>query len=160
MAVVLPTLDVLGKGFSDLFGKTFKAEKRLQPWVPGPKDFSTVAVYGGEIEGPHHSLWFVDLPASCAMAAALSMLPAATAKASQSNNRLTEALEENFREVMNVASSLLKATEGRVVLQKVLMPPTPIPPEYLQLAAKSKSRLDLSVSLSGYDSGRMLIIGT
>ncbi|MFM2153653.1 MAG: hypothetical protein RL199_2088 [Pseudomonadota bacterium] len=162
MKVSLPRVDALNKGFADLFGRTFKTQKTPAPWVPAASDPIAMAFYGSqEVGSPPHVVWILDLPTSTGMAAALSMAPPAIANASVAARRMNELLVENFRETMNVAASLFDVSDGRLVLQRVMVPPTPTPPAVLMLAEKAKTRLDVSTYMQGYDSGRMslLIVG-
>lgn len=162
MKVQLPRIDALNKGFADLFGRTFKTQKTPAPWLPDPKDPIAMAFYGPqEMGSPPHVVWILDLPTATGMAAALSMAPPAIANASVSSGRMNELLVENFRETMNVAASMFDVTDGRLVLQRVMVPPTPTPPAVLMLAEKAKTRLDVSTYMQGYDSGRMslLVVG-
>jgi hypothetical protein len=160
--VLLPRVDALNKGFADLFGRTFKTQKTAAPWVPGPKEPIAMSFYGPqEVGSPPHAVWILDLPTSTGMAAALSMAPPAIANASVTSGRMNELLVENFRETMNVAGSFFDVSDGRLVLQRVMVPPTATPPAVLMLAEKAKTRLDVSTYMQGYDTGRMslLIVG-
>ena len=159
MKVELPRVDALNKGFADLFGRTFKNQKTPAPWVPGPKEPLAIAFYGPQDVGaPPHVVWLCDLATAAGMAAALSMAPPAIAKAAVTSGRLSELLVENFRETMNVAASLFDVSEGRIVLQRIMVPPAPTPPPVLEVAARAKTRLDLTTYMQGYETGRMTLL--
>lgn len=159
MKVLLPQPTDLNKGFSDLYGRTFRCFKTLKPWLPTAKDAVAAAFYGPQDEGAAPmGVWLMDLPCAAGMAAALSMLPAPMAKSSAASGKLTEALAENYGEVMNVAASMWEVTDGRAVLQRVLLPPASLPADLLALIPKSRTKLDLTTELQGYEAGRMMLV--
>ena len=84
--------------------------------------------------------WIVDLPAAAGLGAALSLIPAGTAQAAAKEGKFTEALLDNFREVMNVGASMLQPEEGRVSLQAVLVPPQPTAAELAPRTLVSPAR--------------------
>ena len=160
MKVSLPQPSDLSQGFSDLYGKTYRAMRALRPWSPTAKELIALATYGVQGEGAPASLhWLMDLPCAAGMAAALSMLPPNLAKASVAANKLSDALDENFREVMNVAASMIEVSDGRIVLQKVQVPPTAVAADLLAMANdKKRFRLDLTTDLQGYEPGKMMLV--
>ena len=160
MKVSLPQNSDLSQGFTDLYGKSCKAMRALRPWSPTAKELIALATYGVQGEGAPPSLyWLMDLPCAAGFAAALSMLPAPLVKAAIAAGKLSEALDENYREVMNVAASMIEVSDGRIVLQRVQVPPTPVPADILALANDRKRfRLDLTTDLQGYEPGRMMLV--
>jgi two-component system, chemotaxis family, chemotaxis protein CheY len=61
----------------------------------------------------------VDTQLACAMAAALALLPAATAREWASVGALPEELSENFHEVMNILGKVFRASGTRFILDHV-----------------------------------------
>lgn len=159
MKVTLPSPELVTRNYSDLMGRTFTAKKAAAPFAPKPGEKWAVARYGSGAPGsPAVVYWLVDLPAAAGLGAALSMIPSATAQAAAREGKFSEALLENFREVMNVGAAMLKAAEGRVALQDVLLPPQPPAAELAKWIASAQQRVDLTTTLQGYDAGRMLLL--
>jgi len=157
MLVTLPSAELISRNFSDLLGRTFVAKPSAAPLVPKPGEKWAVARYGRPGEVPW-VYWLVDLTAAAGMGAALSLIPAGTAQAAAKDGKFGEALLENFREVMNVGASMIRPTEGRVVLQDVLMPPQPSAADLAKWLAGTKIRRDVATTLQGYEGGRMMIL--
>lgn len=157
MLVSLPSAELISRNYSDLLGRTFAARAAPAPFLPKAGEKWAVARYGqpGEATWVY---WLVDLPAAAGMGAALSLIPAGTAQSAAKDGKFSEALLENFREVMNVGASMLRPTEGRVVLQDVLLPPQPAAAELAKWLAGAKIRRDVTTTLQGYEGGRMLLL--
>jgi len=157
MKVTLPSAELVSRNFSDLLGRTFVAKAAPAAIVPKATDKWAVARYGtpGEATWVY---WLVDLQAAAGLGAALSLIPAGAAQSAAKDGKFSEVLLDNFREVMNVGSSILRPVEGRVVLQDVLMSPQPSAAEMAKWLAGAKARLDVTTTLQGYEGGRMLLL--
>jgi hypothetical protein len=159
MKLTLPSPELVSRNYSDLLGRTFAAKKAPQPFAPKPGEKWAVARYGAGTPGSAAVVyWLVDLPAAAGLGAALSMIPSATAQAAARDGKFSEALLENFREVMNVGAAMLKSAEGRVALQDVLLPPQPPAAELAKWMASAQQRMDLTTALQGYDAGRIVLL--
>jgi len=155
--MTLPSGELVARNFSDLLGRPFSARVAPAPFVPKAGEKWAVARYGrlGEATWVY---WLVDLPAAAGMGAALSLIPPGTAQSAAKDGKFSEALMENFREVMNVGAGMVRAADERVVLQDVLMPPQPDAAELAKWLAGAKGRKDFTTTLQGYEGGRMLLL--
>ena len=159
MKIELPLPEVWARSLSDLFGRPFVVQ-RGPMWVPS-RPAIAAGIYASDVPGaPPQAIWLLDLEAAASLAGALSMLPPAVAEESIRAGQLSEALLENFHEVMNVGAGMIKVTEGRIKLTHVFTPPQ-IPPElareWLQTA---RQRVELSGGLQGLATGHMYLLST
>lgn len=157
MKLTLPSPEFVSRNLSDLVGRPFVAKKAAAPHVPKAAEKWAVARYGAP-GGATSLYWLVDLPAAAGLGAALSLIPSGTAQSAAKEGKLSDALLENFSEVMNVGATTLKSPDGRVVLQEVLVPPRPTFADLSLWLTAGKIRLDLSTTLQGYDAGRMALL--
>jgi hypothetical protein len=94
--------------------------------------------------------------------AALAMIPAPTAKASQASGQFPAAILENFREIMNISGQIVNLP-GRphVTFQALLKSDEVTAPELKALLASPAGRLDLEVNIGNYGVGRLsILLGT
>lgn len=92
------------------------------------------------------------------LGAALSLIPDRTAEEAVKKGYLDESLLDNFREVMNICSSLFSDHHGtRVHLKAVTGKLTAIPAEYKALVASATARSDMTVEVPGYAAGPMSV---
>ncbi len=116
MKVDLPAKEAWIKGLSDLLGRPFVVDATAKTWVPHEAGLAA-GVYAADLPGaPPQVIWLLDLRAACSLAAGLSMLPVSSADESIRAGRMTEALAENLHEVLNVGTSMIKVTDGRLKL--------------------------------------------
>ncbi len=151
-ALDLPPFEALEKVFADLYGKTVPLKSLPRgpiepPWV--------VSVYRGA-DDAIRVVCLCELPVACNAGAALSMMPEAVVSESVAAGHLSESLLENFREVMNIASTFLSRQGVRVALREIVNPPEAAPPDVLRRALTSKTRIDAEISLPGYGGGRLM----
>jgi len=157
VAAQLPSFSDLSRIFGDLFGRSVRITKARQPL--GSPDLKKLAVglYGPAGSDEVSALWVCDLTAAAHMAAALSLMPANSARSAVDSGALTGILAENFNEVMNVAIASI-GNSRRVVLKRTNIPPQ-LPEEAVEKALiRSAGRLDLDLAVSGYDAGRATLI--
>ena len=159
MKLELPQPDVWARSLSDLFGRPF-VPQRGPAWVP-TKPSVAAGIYASDVPGaPPQAIWLLDLEAAASLSGALSMLPPAVAEESIQAGKLSEALLENFHEVMNVGAGMIKVTEGRIKLTHVFTPPqipAELAREWLQTA---RQRVELSGGLQGLVTGHMYLLAT
>ena len=118
----------------------------------------TVAAYVKD-DGSLAVLCICDLSLACHAGAALSLIPAPAALASIRRTLIDEYIEDNLREVMNVAASWFNR-EGspHVKLRAVHVPKEPLPDDVNSLLAEPAARLDLGVDVDGYGSGTLTLV--
>lgn len=159
MKIELPTYDIVSKGLSDLFGKPFVAQRPPAPWLPSAGSVVAAGVYGADTPGSLPKvIWLLDLPSACGLSAALSMLPPSIADEARAQGALSDALLENFQEVMNVGASLMRVTDGRLKLKHTFVPPQVPPSLAAEWVATARSKLELVGAVQGFEPGRMLFL--
>ncbi len=121
---------------------------------------------GGAIVGVYvddmlklRALVVIDLGLAAHAGAAIALVPVHAARAAVEDARLTPALYENAAEILNVAASLFNH-EGapHVRLYEAYAPREVLPPDVAQWVLAYVRRLDVDVSIAGYDAGRMSVL--
>jgi len=90
---------------------------------------------------------------ACYSAAALSLVPREVAEADVRAGRLSDVLDENFREVMNVFGGMLSKAGSRVVLDRIV-PVGEAPAEAVKLLNETVPAT-FEVDVGGYGKGRI-----
>jgi hypothetical protein len=91
--------------------------------------------------------------------AALAMIPAAAAKSSQASGQFPESILENFREIMNIAGTIVNLPgHPHVSFHALLKSSEANSPEITALLAKPAGRLDLEVNIGNYGVGHISIL--
>ncbi|HWV38478.1 MAG TPA: hypothetical protein VN033_08365 [Vulgatibacter sp.] len=156
MSIAIPDPVFLSSNLENLLGRTVLL-KRGAPFRPAPGDAITVASYSFE-SGKRAALWVCEFGAACSLAAALSMVPAGIASEAAKNRSMDQGLRDNLSEVMNVCSALIGGPGLRLIYDSLILPPEPVPPEIRTILLKPVSRLDLEVTVSGYQPGRIALL--
>lgn len=157
MAAELPQPAAIGGTLTDLLGKSVGIKRLTAPLQPGPRVAVSIASYQTGDDEPVF-LWVCELGLAASLGAALSMIPAGIAQEHVRKGRLDENLAENLHEVMNVGASMLSGGGTRVVLQTLHLPPDPAPAEWKTFLSRPPARLDLEVSIPGYEPGKMALL--
>lgn len=93
------------------------------------------------------------------VAAAVGLVPAGGAKACVSDGELSPMLGDNLCEICNVLTGLFNRDGGpHVRLRQVYLKGADVPPELRTQLRAVGSRLDLSVAITGYDSGAFSLV--
>lgn len=131
---------------------------------PGPKvDASAagsyVAVFIGD-DGAPVAACACDLPFAAYSASALSMLPPPVAKDAVKSKALTEVMEGNLHEIMNICTRLvMNDTSPHLKLEKVY-PAKSVPGPAQSLLTAPKGRIDFEITLAKYGPGVMTVLST
>jgi hypothetical protein len=97
----------------------------------------------------------MDLPLAVNAGAALGLIPVGGAQACIAERNITAVIAENVTEVCNVLSSLLnKEGTPRIRMYQTYLPGQRPPVDALGLLLAPGRRLDLTVDLAGYGSGK------
>jgi hypothetical protein len=100
-----------------------------------------------------------DVALSAYIGAALGLVPVTSANEAISARVLDEGLRENLYEVLNIAASLFNAPGAEHVrLYKLHPVGQQLPPDAAARALTLGRRLDLSVEIAGYGSGRLSFV--
>lgn len=149
------------KQIRDLFGELLDREATLgpaAPQAPGPTTPATIAVYVDD----HlriSALIICDLELSAYAGAALGLVPVAGAEAAIESGGLTEVLEENLYEVMNIAASMFNAPGAEHLRLHAVHPAgTPLPPALRAQALTLGRREDFHIDISGYGAGHVSVV--
>lgn len=128
------------------------------PVLPG-HEVAVVAAYLRD-DGAIGAVLACELELAAGVAAALGVLPVATARACLTAGCLSDELADNFREVANVLSSGFNDTPGtpHVRLDGVHGPDEPLDHELGRVLRYVMRRLDLRIDIAGYGGGRLSVV--
>ncbi len=134
-----------------------KPEIRKSAPPPAGKPM-VIAIYKSA-DGKLAGVWAASVAFAASAGAALSLVPAALAEEAVRNNRLTGPVEENVREVFNIAGRLFAGRENhRVSLAEIILPPKAPPPEIAKLITAPPARLDIEIDVQGYPAGKATLV--
>ena len=141
----------------ELFGRAVKVDT-ADLLTMSPDTTNWVAVYGGNT-GKTTGVCVCDLAFAAHAAAALCLIPPATAKESISSRKLDPLLAENLREIMNVCSQLFVASEsGRITLQSVTSAAQCNSEEAKKMASAPSQKCGMKLSIEGYGDGMVSLL--
>lgn len=117
-----------------------------------------VAIYTAD-DSTISSVFISDIDFAARIAAAMTLVPKNLVDESIQNKSLVDVLDENFREIMNVATTLFyMASTPHVSLSKVQKSTENIPRDVMLLNRRPAARLDLNITIPGYGEGRVSIL--
>ena len=96
-----------------------------------------------------------DLSFAAFAGAALSMIPASTAKEGIKIRKLEPAIVENLHEVFNIFGQLFRSRGMDTVTLREVCPPAELSPASHALVAKPDKQVDLEFSIDGYGDGKL-----
>jgi hypothetical protein len=119
---------------------------------------NVVAVYVDDMLGLAAAL-VVDLPGAARLGSALGLLPPSGVDDAVDEDRLSDLLQENCYEVLNVlAAALNVAGVPHVRLYEMYGPDAPLPADVAALTARAGERLDVVLSIAGYGDVRVSVV--
>ena len=153
----LPHLKSLRDMLVEMMGRDVTVAP-AEPWAPTPRDPGAVAVYVDD-RSRLQALIAVDLELSAAMGSAIALIPADAAAAAVEARSLTEGMQENLYEVLNILSALFNMPNRPHLKLYAMHAPGALPPADVsaQLRAFGK-REDLTVQVDGYGQGRLSLV--
>ena len=142
----------------ELFGRPVEV-KPGPPWAPLGGEKGTFALYVDDRLAVR-AIGVCDLPFSAYAGAAIGLVPAAAAEAAVADGALDQNTQENLYEVLNICAALYNV-EGapHMKLHDVLHVGADVAPQVQALSAVLGRRLDLSVDITGYGTGRISFVG-
>ncbi len=157
MPVHLPQPKQIRDLLADLLGRDVTLVPAT-PFAPGPDTAASVAVYVDD-SLRISALIACDLPLSSYMGAAIGLVPPGGAQAAVDDGRLTDVLEENLYEVLNIAASMFNV-EGADHLRLHALHPAgpPLDPQLRISTLTLGRREDLRVDIAGYGAGALSIV--
>jgi hypothetical protein len=152
----MPGQDRVRDVLADLMGRTVTVARTeaapLEVDGPGPAALADYEADGGSIG----VLCVADVRLANALGAALTMIAPAAVDEAVENLRIDDPTIDNFREVVNVLTSLFNTTSTpHVKFREVHRLPSQLPAETVQLLEAPRGRRDFDVSVEDYGTGRL-----
>jgi hypothetical protein len=142
----------------ELFGRPVEV-KPGAPWAPLNGEPGTFALYVDD-SLVVRALGVCDVRFSAYAGAAIGLMPPATAQTAVTERSLDPTMQENLYEVLNICAALYNVDgAAHMKLHQVHHVGTPVAPQVQALSAVLGRRLDLSVEIAGYGSGRLSFVG-
>lgn len=160
MAIPLPPAYPLAQMLGELVGSDVTAQ-RAKP-VPADIRQQAVAVYDDD-QKVLRAIAYCDLPVAASLAAALIVLPSGRVGDCIKAKALDQQLTDNVYEVFNVMSAIFPQHGGPRLILRSVHHRGELPDDARALldrvaTLKSSERADLDISVSGYESGRMVLL--
>jgi hypothetical protein len=152
--VPIPIQEAVRDFFTDLLGRGVAATKR------SPMAYDDPLIVGRYLDddGETAALLVSDVDFAAFSGAALAMIPKVVAAEAIKAGELTDALSENFREVVNVFSSLLNApTTPHLVLKSLGRHPEETE-DLADVLDAPRRRRDFEVTIEGSGSGVVAVL--
>lgn len=157
MAFAFPEPKHVSEMMSSLLSMPASAKKASTPYKPGPKEPAFYSAFAAE--GPEVGAVIVtDLGFACRSGAALALIPVGVAEEGVKANAPSGELMDNYREVMNVASTLLANPTTRARLLDVRSAPSDLPDGSRAIVDKPSRRIDFDIDLGKYGKGRLALL--
>ena len=146
-AATLPDADALAEMLANLYG----IDVKVLPTLSMEGGTATISV---DYIGPDKTVCVsivADLAAIASLGAAMTGIPPETAEGAVSTGMLSDTLVENYAEICNILSTLLKVGEGSVEMKTVegLLPVRP----HRKTNASGRA---MSVAVAGYPKGTLV----
>jgi hypothetical protein len=129
------------------------------PWAPMRPDQGAIGLFVDD-STMIRAVAVCDVELSAYAGASIGLLPVDQAQQAVADNEIPEMLQENLYEVLNIVSALYNV-EGapHLRLYAVHHVGGDATPELLALGGVLGRRLDLTVSIAGYGTGRLGLVG-
>ena len=148
----------VGRLFEDLLVRKVSV-KKTAPLKMSAVNQTLTAVYEND-DGTPIAACTCDLGLVMNAGAALCLVPLYEAEAACKATKWNPALVENFKEVLNICAQLFcEPGSSRVRLGEVCIGDQPRPAKAAALLGKPGWRLDVELSIAGYGTGLMVIVG-
>lgn len=154
-ARVMPPQDEVKKLLSSLFGRPVVVS-RCPALIRQATDKFTAALFTQDT-GAVGVVALADLAFTAYAGAALTMFPTPMAERQIETGQVDEMVFENFREIMNVCASQFNgANAAHVKLTTMLrLPKDKLAPEVEAMLRKPGARLDFTVQIPNYGTGKL-----
>jgi hypothetical protein len=142
----------------ELFGRDVEV-KPGPPWAPLGGEKGTFALYVDD-QLAVRAVGVCDLRFSAYAGAAIGLVPPTAAEVAVTDGALDANVQENLYEVLNICAALYNVDgAAHMKLHQVLHVGTDVAPQVQALSAVLGRRLDLSVDIAGYGTGRISFVG-
>jgi hypothetical protein len=152
--VPIPIQEAVRDFFTDLLGRGVAASKRTAL----PDDEVIIVGRYLDDDGDVAALLVSDIDFAAISGAALAMIPKVVAAEAIKQGQLTDTLIDNFREVVNVFSSLLNAPSTPHLVLKSLERHPENTEDLREVMADPFRRRDFDVTIEGYGSGALGVL--
>jgi len=153
----IPSIMAVRDMLMDMLGRDVKVAPS-GPWAPSLRDPGAVAAYIDD-SGRVRALIACNLDLAVALGASIALIPAKTAAGLVEEGLLTEEIEENLNEVLNILAGLFNPPEGPHVKLRTLYAPGKPPPADLSAQLRAFGRReDLKIEVAGYGGGRLSLV--
>src|SRR5690349_5055269 len=154
----MPGQDKVRDVLADLMGRTVTVARTdvipVEVEGPGPAALADYEADGGAIG----VLCVADLRLTNALGAALTLVAPAAVDEAVERLRIDDPTFDNFREVVNVLTSLFNTTDTpHVKFREVHRLPADLSAETVQLLDAPRGRRDFDVNVEDYGSGRLSV---
>jgi hypothetical protein len=152
--LLFPKDKEFGKTLSDLLGREVKVKAiaTATPLKAGDCFFGGYDDGKGEMEAG----WLGDIAACVSLAAALTLVPAGVAKEAVQTKKVSADLQDNFREVVNIAANSFVGK--RVRLTEFRGPGEPLMGPWQDWLGKAGRAVHFEVAVTGYIPGRVSLL--
>jgi len=159
MAYPMPTAVIVQNLIADLLDKKIAVQK-CEPLEIKPLPVVAVAAYEADKDDNKlAALCICNMEFASRIAAALTMIPENIATESIKNGKLADVLDENFLEVMNVATTLFyNASSPHVKFKTLYFSNEELPREVLRLVRRPAGRIDLEINIERYGPGMISLM--
>ena len=141
----------------DLFGRDVDVSVG-DAWAPLPKDMAAAAEFVDD-RMALRAIALLDLPMAVFAGAAIGLLPAGGARDMVEERMPSTLVEENLYEVLNVLTSVFNTPTAAHVKIAAMQPPgADLPADVAAIVRRLTGRLDLTVSIDGYGTGRLALV--
>jgi hypothetical protein len=141
----------------DLFGRPVEVRPG-PPWAPLNGELGTLAVYVDD-RYTIRTIGSCDLHFSAYAGAAIGLVPRAAAHRALRARKLDKETQENLEEVLEIATGLYNVDGApQIKLHHVCHLGTEVAPQVRAMSAVVGRRLDLTVDIRGYGTGRLSFV--
>lgn len=154
----IPDPETVASVMGDLIGKEISVAEG-DSFHLGP-DSPFIVVLFRDDEGFPGPVMIFDMALSIYTGAALSVLPPEEAAAAVGKNEFTEAMYDNFKEVVNIVGGTLfnGSDSPHLVLREIWVTPRKLPSELKAVFTEPSDRLDAKVNVEDYGDGKLMLL--
>lgn len=159
-AVPTPVRASIRDLLADLVGKQVRVDAATMPLALTAEEPAYAATYRFD-DGRVAALTVCDLTAAACLGASLGFMSKADAdkELEEHGRRLAGDLEEFFREVVNVLAKLLNSpTSPHVALRELDAVPGQVRADSARVALRPGARMDATVTVEGFEAGRLAVL--
>ncbi|MCG3114897.1 MAG: hypothetical protein LLH30_04380 [Candidatus Manganitrophus sp. SA1] len=152
----LPTAERISTLLGSLLSRSVTVEKGSAVVALDRK--SIVALYACN-EGALRAVFISDLDFAINAGSALSLFPPAIVAKNLKEGQLTEESFDNFKEILNVCTRLVRESMSlHLSLNGIFLPTEPLPNDVASRFSLATARRDFNIQVEGYGSGKVAVL--